>query len=80
MAEIPKELKPLLFGKGPKWHARSAMALDWLGLVFLVVGIVADGINMTLGLETTHWFIMAIAMWVWGLWSWFCAYFASKEG
>jgi len=54
--------------------------LDLLGIIFLIVGIVADAMNMTLGLETTHWFLMTIAFWVWGLASWLCAYFDAKEG
>ena len=65
MAEIPKDVKFLLFGKGTKWHARTAMVLDLLGLVCLIIGIIGDAINRTLGLETTHWFLMAIALWVW---------------
>ena len=80
MADIPKDMKSLIFGKGAKWHARTMMVLECLGIAFLIVGIVADAINKTLGLETTHWFIMAIAFWVWALAAWLCAYFAAKEG
>ncbi len=80
MAEIPKDMRFMLFGKGVRWHARTSMALNWLGLGCLVVGIVGDAINKVLGLEPTNWFIMAIALWVWGLASWFCAYYAAKEG
>ena len=80
MADIPKDMRFMIFGKGAKWHARSMMVLNWLGLACLIVGIIADAINMTLGLETTHWFIMTIAFWVWGLAAWLTAYFAAKEG
>ena len=80
MADVPKDMRFMIFGKGAKWHARSMMVLNWLGLACLIVGIIADAINMTLGLETTHWFIMTIAFWVWGLASWLTAYFAAKEG
>jgi hypothetical protein len=80
MAGIPKDVKSLLFGMGAKWHARVAFVLDILGIVFLIVGIIADAINRTLGLETTHWFILMIAVWVWGLWSWLTALNAAKEG
>ena len=80
MAEIPKDMRFMIFGKGAKWHARSMFVLNWLGLACLIVGIVADAINVTLGLETTHWFIMTIAFWLWGLASWLTAYFAAKEG
>ena len=80
MAEIPKDLKFLLFGKGAKWHARSAFVLDWLGMACLIVGIVGDAINRVPGLEPTNWFLMAIGLWVLGLWAWLCAYTAAKEG
>ena len=80
MAEIPKDMRFMIFGKGAKWHASSMIVLNWLGLVCLIVGIVADAINMTLGLETTHWFIITIAFWLWGLASWLTAYHAAKEG
>lgn len=80
MAEIPKDLKFLLFGRGARWHARSGMVLDVLGLVCFIVGIVGDVANKVPGLEPTNWFLMAIGLWVWGLWGWFCAYTAAKEG
>ena len=80
MADIPKDIKFILFGKGAKWHAWSAFVLDCLGLICLIVAIVADAINKTLGLETTHWFILAPALWILGLWSWLTALNAAKEG
>ena len=54
--------------------------MDLLGIIFLIVGIVADVMNMTLGLETTHWFLMAIASWMLGIWAWLTAYMAAREG
>jgi hypothetical protein len=80
MAEIPKDLRPLLFGKGPRWHGRCMMVLNWLGLACLIVGIVGDAINRVPGLEPTNWLIIAIALWVWGTGSWLAAYAAAKEG
>ena len=80
MQEIPKELKSLLFGKGARWHVRCMSVLNWLGLGCLIVGIVGDAINRVPGLEPTNWFIMAVGLWVWGLWAWLCAYTAAKEG
>ena len=80
MAEIPKDLKPLLFGKGPRWHGRSMQALNWLGLACLIVGIIGDAINRTPGLEPGNWFIMAAALWLAGLSAWKIAYAAAKEG
>jgi hypothetical protein len=80
MAEIPKELKPLLFGKGPRWHAQSMRVLNWLGLVCLIVGIIGDAINRVPGLEPTNWLLLAIALWLWSGGCWLAAYFGAKEG
>ena len=80
MQEIPKDLKFLLFGRGARWHAWVATILTCLGLGSLIVGIVGDAINRVPGLEPTNWFIMAVGLWVWGLWAWLCAYTAAKEG
>ena len=80
MADVPKDMKFLLFGKGAKYHARTAMVLDFLGMFCFVVGIVGDAINRTLGLEPTSWFLMAVGLFVWGFWAWVCAYLAAKEG
>ena len=36
--------------------------LTWpLAVIFLLVGIIADVFNITLGLETIHWFLLVIA-------------------
>jgi len=80
MVEIPKDLRFLLFGKGPKWHATVAMFLDCLGLVCLIVGIIGDAANRTPGLTSTNWILVAIGLWVWGLAAWLAAYFGAKEG
>ncbi len=80
MAEIPKDLKPLLFGKGAKWHAWALQVLSWLGLACLIVGIIGDAINKVPGLEPLNWLVIAVAFWVWGLGAWLAAYYAAKEG
>ena len=80
MSQVPKEMKFLLFGKGPKWHAKTAMVLMCLGMVFLVLGIISAALNRTLGLGATNWLLLTIAFFVWALWAWLCAYFAAKEG
>jgi len=79
MAAVPKELQFLLFGRGPNFHARVAMILEVLGLACLIVGIIGSAINSALGLGSTHWILIAIALWIWALWSWLTAYFAAKE-
>jgi hypothetical protein len=80
MADIPKDMKFLLFGFGAKWHAKCMMALNWLGLASLIVGIISAAIGKSLGLGATNWLLIAIAFWVWGLASWLTAYHAAKEG
>jgi hypothetical protein len=80
MAEIPKNMRFMIFGRGAKWHARTSMVLDWLGMACLIIGIIASAINNGLGLGAINWILIAIALIIWGLWAWFTAYFASKEG
>ena len=80
MAEIPQDMKKLLFGRGAKWQAWNARVLPLVGSGCLIVGIVGDATNRTLGLEPTNWFIMAVAYFVGGFWGWICAYTAAKEG
>ena len=82
MFEILKDPLLCLFGKGPKWykfHAWVALALDFLGTACLTVGIIAAALDRGLGLEPTHWILIAIALWVGGLWSWLLACTISKE-
>lgn len=80
MAEIPKDVKKLLFGMGIKWHATASMILDTLGLICLILGIVAAAMGATLGLSADHWILIAIAFMVFGLSAWFVAYHAAREG
>ena len=79
MAAVPKELKFLLFGKGPKFHARAAIFLEVLGLACLIMGIISGVMDRALGLWAIYWFLIAIALFIWGLWSWLTAYVAAKE-
>jgi hypothetical protein len=80
MAEIPQNLRFLLFGRGARWHAISSFVLDCLGLVCLVLGIIGAAGNNALGLGATNWLLLAIALFMWGFWAWICAYTAAKEG
>ncbi len=79
MSQVSKEMKLLLFGKGSKWHAKIAEVLMCLGVVCLVLGIISAALNKALGLGPTNWLLLTIAFFVWGLWAWLCAYFATKE-
>jgi hypothetical protein len=79
MAAVPKELQFLLFGRGPKFHAKAALILEALGLACLIVGIISGFMDKALGLWSTEWFLITIAIWIWALWSWLTAYVAAKE-
>ena len=53
--------RELIAGKASMWAMLGGVC--WiLGVVFLILGIVADAINTTLGLEPTSWFLLAIAV------------------
>jgi hypothetical protein len=80
MADVPKNLKFLIFGRGPKWHAQAAISLELIGLICLILGIISAVTNNELGLGSGNWFLLTIALWLWGIWSWFTAYFGAKEG
>jgi hypothetical protein len=79
MAEIPKDMKFLLFGRGAKWMARWGMAFSFLAGACLIVGIIGDATNKKLGLEPTSWFIMAVAFFLAAFWSWLTAYFQQRK-
>ena len=80
MAEIPKDMRFLLFGRGARWFARMSLVMSWLGVACFIVGLVGDAINRVPGLEPTNWLIMAVVFVLWAVWSWLTAYFAAKEG
>jgi len=79
MAAVPKKLKFLLFGMGPKWHATAAFVVEILAVICLILGIVSGFIDDSVGLWSTEWFLIAIALFIWGLWSWLTAYVAAKD-
>jgi len=80
MAEVPQDIKKLLFGMGARWHATASMILDILGLVCLIMGILSSAFDEKLWLLPMYWLLLAIAFIVFGLSSWLTAYHAAKEG
>jgi hypothetical protein len=80
MAEIPKDVKKLLFGMGIKWHATVSMVMNSVALVCLILGIIAAAMGKTLGLSADHWLLIAIALIVFALSAWLLAYHAAREG
>ena len=51
----------------------------YLGVGFMLIGIISDAMNKVLGLESTHWFIMAVGFWMLGIFAWFRGYYSAKE-
>ncbi len=52
-----------IVGKGSMWAIWGGAC--WiLGAIFAILGIIADSINDTLGLEPISWFLLAIALFV----------------
>ena len=80
MAEIPQDMKKLLFGMGARWHAIAAMIQDTLGLACLIMGIISSAMDKELWLLPIYWFLAAIAFIAFGLSAWLTAYHAAKEG
>jgi hypothetical protein len=80
MAEIPKNVKFLLFGFGPRQTAQMALVLNILGMATTILGIISAVIKNSLGLGTGNWFLLSIVFFIWGLLFWITAYFGAKEG
>lgn len=80
MAEIPKDLKQMLFGGSAKQQAWLMAAFVFTCWASLIVGIVGDAIDKTLGLEPTSWFIISLGFLVAAVWHYFRAYHSAKEG
>ena len=80
MAEISEELKRKLFQGGPEKVVRREQQSWQAGVVFILLAIVGDAINRTLGLESSNWILLGIATWILGLGNQVIAYFGAKEG
>jgi hypothetical protein len=79
MVAVPKKLKFLIFGMGPKFHGIVALVLEFLGLACLIPGIISAVTNEDVGMWSTEWFLITIALWIYGFWLWVCAYVAAKD-
>jgi len=79
MVAVPKGSRCLLCGMGHKCLAVVAWVLEILGLASLVLGIISGFKNDSIGLWSTEWFLIAIALFIWGLWLWIAAYAAAKQ-
>jgi hypothetical protein len=79
MAEIPKNIKCLLFPVGARVMAICAFVVEVLALACLVMGIITDVKQKMIGLDPYCWIYLAIALFIYGLWWWLATYFAAKE-
>ncbi len=80
MASIPESIKFLLFGFGPALEGQTALIANLIGLISMILGIVAAATNRKLGLGATNWFLLTIALFIFGLALWFSAYFGAQAG
>jgi hypothetical protein len=79
MAEIPDDVKRSLFEKNPKLCCWMHDILTYLGIAFMVVGIVSDVMNKKLILESTNLFLLMLGSWMLSIFSWFRGYYSAKE-
>jgi len=80
MTEIPSEWKRHLFERNPMLCMWMNALWTYLGVAFLVIGIVSDAMNKVLGLEPTNWFIMAVLFMLMGIFAWFRGYYSALHG
>ena len=60
-----EELRPIIRSMGLQGH------ICWfLGVIFAILGIIAGAMNTAIGLEPTHWLLLAIAAFVAGMPMW----------
>ena len=74
------KFKCVFCGMKSKFLATCAIILEVLALAALVLGIIS-GVRYEAIFElfSTEYFLIAIALFVWGLWVWLAGYFAAKE-
>jgi len=56
------------------------MVLNSIGMVTLILSIISAATNNALGLGAGNWFLLTIALFLFALSAWPCAYFGAKEG
>ena len=78
MSQIPENIRFLLFGFGPEMAARMALVANSLGFAAMILGIIAGATGKNLGLGATNWFLLTIALFIWGLGQWLVSYLGAK--
>jgi len=78
MSQIPESIRFLLFGFGPEMAARMALVANSIGLVTMMLGTIAGATGQKLGPGAINWFLLTIALFIWGLGQWLVAYVGAK--
>jgi len=68
-----EELKPIIRSMGLQGHVCL-----FLGIVFAILGIVAGAMNASLGLNSTGWLLLAIAVFVASIPAWLTLLWARR--
>ena len=80
MAEIPQNVKFILFGFGPRQTAQMALIINILGMATTIFGVISAATKNSLYLGAGNWLLLSIVFFIWGLSFWLVAYFGAKEG
>ena len=80
MAEIPQNVKFILFGFGPRQTAQMALIINILGMATTILGVISAATKNSLYLGAGNWLLLSIVFFIWGLSFWLVAYFGAKEG
>jgi hypothetical protein len=48
-------------------HAQMAFVASFLGIITVIMGIVSAALKKPLGLTATHWFLLTIVFYLWGI-------------
>ncbi len=77
---VPSKFKCVICGMSPKFYGTCAIILEVLALAALVLGIISGvKYEAVFSLWSTEYFLISIALFIWGLWVWLVGYFAAKE-
>ena len=80
MAEIPQNVKFILFGFGPRQTAQMALIINILGMATTILGVISAATKNSFYLGAGNWLLLSIVFFIWGLSFWLVAYFGAKEG
>ncbi len=79
MSEISEEVKKKLFEANPLLCCRMSDVMTYLGVAFILIGVISNAINRSLLLGSTNWFLLALIVFILGIFAWIRGYFSAKE-